>query len=143
MQAKNEGDRLVCANVYGLCWSLGLLARMECAALRSYLNVQPYQGFYTKQVFQSAGSDRCVISLFASRHGRNLKFRSRWAVDVGIAPAISKPGFRQASSTGQSGCGRHPTAAAGRLHSWRAPPTPCGPAYWPAPQWLHWDASAR
>ena len=64
MQAKNEGGRLVCANVYGLCWSLGLLARMECAALCSYLNVQPCQGFYTKQVFQSAGST--VVSSYCS-----------------------------------------------------------------------------
>ena len=72
MQAKNEGDRLVCANVYGLCWRLGLLARMECAALCSYLNVQPCQVFYTKQVFQSAGFDRCVISMFASRPWRKI-----------------------------------------------------------------------
>ena len=33
MQAKNEGDRLVCANVCGLRWSIQLLTRMECAAL--------------------------------------------------------------------------------------------------------------
>jgi len=45
---------------------------MECAALCSYLNVQPCQGFYTKQVFQSAGLDRCVISLFASRPWRKI-----------------------------------------------------------------------
>jgi hypothetical protein len=30
-------DRLVCANVYGLCWSKELRARMECAALSSHL----------------------------------------------------------------------------------------------------------
>src|SRR5438128_8463554 len=29
-QAKNETDRLVCANVYGLCWSTKLRAMMEC-----------------------------------------------------------------------------------------------------------------
>src|SRR5207247_7812412 len=28
-QAKNETDRLVCANVYGLCWSTKLRAIME------------------------------------------------------------------------------------------------------------------
>jgi hypothetical protein len=39
-QAKNEGDRLVCANVYGLCWSTRLLAMMECAVLSSYLVMQ-------------------------------------------------------------------------------------------------------
>jgi hypothetical protein len=36
-QAKNEGDMLVCANVYGLCWSIKPLALMECAAPSSYL----------------------------------------------------------------------------------------------------------
>ena len=32
-QAKNDGDRLVCANVYGLDWSVFFRALMECAAL--------------------------------------------------------------------------------------------------------------
>ena len=36
-QAKNESDRMVCANVFGLRWSTRLLAMMECAALSSYL----------------------------------------------------------------------------------------------------------
>jgi hypothetical protein len=36
-QAKNEGDRLVCANVYGRHWRTKLLALMECAAPSSYL----------------------------------------------------------------------------------------------------------
>lgn len=31
-QEKNEGDRFVCANVFGLLWSTRLLAMMECAA---------------------------------------------------------------------------------------------------------------
>src|SRR5437879_9331247 len=44
-QAKNDGDRLVCANVYGLCWSTRLLAMMECAALSSYLVRQPGKAF--------------------------------------------------------------------------------------------------
>jgi hypothetical protein len=44
-QAKNEGDRLVCANVFGLYWSTRLLARMECAALSSYLVRQPGKAF--------------------------------------------------------------------------------------------------
>src|SRR2546425_2580140 len=42
-QAKNDGDRLVCANVYGLCWSTRLLALMECAALSSYLARQSWK----------------------------------------------------------------------------------------------------
>jgi hypothetical protein len=38
---RNVGcHRLVCANVYGLCWSGSLLARMECAALFSPLVIQ-------------------------------------------------------------------------------------------------------
>lgn len=44
-QAKNEGDRLVCANVFGLHWSTRLLAMMECAALSSYLVRQPGKTF--------------------------------------------------------------------------------------------------
>jgi hypothetical protein len=36
-QAKNEGDVMVCANVYGLGWRTKLLALMECAAPSSYL----------------------------------------------------------------------------------------------------------
>jgi hypothetical protein len=39
-QAKSEHDSLVCANVFGLCWSWSLLARMECAALFSPLVIQ-------------------------------------------------------------------------------------------------------
>src|SRR6202167_5761803 len=44
-QAKNEGDRLACANVFGLHWSTRLLAMMECAALSSYLVRQPGKAF--------------------------------------------------------------------------------------------------
>ena len=44
-QAKNEGDRLVCANVYGLSLEHRLLALMECAAPSSYLVRQPGKTF--------------------------------------------------------------------------------------------------
>jgi hypothetical protein len=44
-QAKNESDRMVCANVFGLCWSIKLLALMECAARSSYLVIQPWKAF--------------------------------------------------------------------------------------------------
>ena len=44
-QAKNEGDRMVCANVFGLRWSTKLLALMECAARSSYLVIQPWKAF--------------------------------------------------------------------------------------------------
>src|SRR5260370_9501007 len=38
---RNVGcHKLVCTNVYGLCWSESLLARMECAALFSPLVIQ-------------------------------------------------------------------------------------------------------
>ena len=54
--------------------------------------------------FGSAGIDRCAISWFASKPGRNLQTqisRRRWAADVGIASAISKPGaLCQASYAG-------------------------------------------
>ena len=44
-QAKNESDRMVCANVFGLRWSTKLLALMECAARSSYLTRQPWEAF--------------------------------------------------------------------------------------------------
>ena len=44
LQAKNESDRMVCANVFGLGWSK-LLALMECAARSSYLVMQPWKAF--------------------------------------------------------------------------------------------------
>jgi hypothetical protein len=42
-QAKSESGGLVCANVYGLCWSEALLARMECAAPSSHLTGQSWK----------------------------------------------------------------------------------------------------
>ncbi len=93
-QAKSEGDRLVCANVFDLCWSLRLLARMECAALCSYLVLQSQNRLLATSGLQSAGFDRCVISLFASRPWQktSLYCSSSGVADVGIACAISKPG---------------------------------------------------
>jgi hypothetical protein len=44
-QAKNESDRMVCANVFGLRWSTKLLALMECAARSSHLVMQPWKAF--------------------------------------------------------------------------------------------------
>ena len=44
-QAKNDDDGMVCANVYGLCWSNELLTLMECAALSSYLDWQSLETF--------------------------------------------------------------------------------------------------
>jgi hypothetical protein len=47
-------------------------------------------------VWRTPGST--VLPSFASRPGRNHQLpSSRWAVDVGIVNAISKPGLRQAS----------------------------------------------
>lgn len=69
-QAKSESDRLVRANVFDLCWSLRLLARMECAALSPYLIKQSWKRLLPTSGLESAGFDRCAISLFASRPGR-------------------------------------------------------------------------
>src|SRR5436309_6325566 len=55
-QAKNDGDRLVCANVYGLCWSTRLLAMMECAALSSYLARQSWKTSSGYKVLRAPGS---------------------------------------------------------------------------------------
>ena len=66
---------------------------MECAALCSSLNSQPDEGCFTPQVSRTPGStvepSHCSPADLAGNH----KVRSRsWAVDVGIAEAISKPG---------------------------------------------------
>src|SRR6202051_1096814 len=82
-----------------------LLAMMECAALCSSLNRQPCKGYFAPQVSRVPGStvvpSPCSPADLAGNH--KLR-RRRGSVDVGIAPAISKPGFSQASSAGQSGC---------------------------------------
>jgi hypothetical protein len=66
-----------------------LLAKMECATLSSHLTSQSFWTF-SEYGFNSVGRDRCAISLFASKPGRN-KTRSSWAANVEIADAISKP----------------------------------------------------
>jgi hypothetical protein len=106
-QAKSEDDGLVCANVYGLYWSGLLPAMMECAALYSSLSSQSCEDFFTPQVSRAPGSTVSPSHCSPADLAGNRKFRSRrWAVDVGIAQAISKPGFSQASSAGQSSCRR-------------------------------------
>src|SRR5258705_6663840 len=60
-------QKLVCANVYGLCWSESLLARMECAALSSPLVIQSRERLLPVTGLESAGFHRCAISSFASR----------------------------------------------------------------------------
>src|ERR1700681_3656604 len=90
---RNVGrHRLVCANVYGLCWSESLLARMECAALFSPLVIQSREtssgyGFKERRVrplchllirqqtwqeiisWQSSLGCSCI-----GRHGRPISF---------------------------------------------------------------------
>ena len=68
-QAKSEGGWLVCANVYGLCWSEALLARMECAALSSYLSGQPSKTFSHSRFRKRRVGPLCHL-VFASKPGR-------------------------------------------------------------------------
>jgi len=66
---------------------------MRCALV--LFSNAAFKGIFRVQVFESAGIDRCAISWFASKPGRNLQTqisRRRWAADVEIASAISKPG---------------------------------------------------
>ncbi len=76
---------------------------MECAALRSPLVTQSRRtssgfGFLERRV-----RPLCHL-VFRQQTWQVPKFRSRrWFADVGIADAISKPGFSQASSADQSG----------------------------------------
>jgi len=83
-----------------------LRAMMECAAPCSSLSRQSCEDFFTPQVSRAPGStvEPSHCSPADLVENQKLRSRSRWAVDVGIAHAISKPGFSQASSAGQSGC---------------------------------------
>jgi hypothetical protein len=74
---------------------------MRCALV--LFSNAAFEGIFRVQVFVSAGIDRCAISWFASKPGRNLQTQisRRWLADVGIAAAISKPGaLCQASYAG-------------------------------------------
>lgn len=106
LQAKNEGDGLVCANVSGLFVSNGSWHLMECAALASYLVTQSRTTFDGYQVSRAPGStvlpSHCSPANLAGNHN-SVSSRRRWSAIVGIAEAISKPGvFCQASIAGQS-----------------------------------------
>ena len=120
-------------------------ARMECAALCSYLNVQPCQEFYTKQVFQKRRvGPLCHLTVRQQTLAENHKLRSRhWSVDVGIASAISKPGFTGVICRPVKLLLHWPVSKAGMAHRWRGRPRPCGPACWPAPRSQCWDGCAR
>jgi len=74
-QAKTESDRLVCANVYGLCWSCS--SGPGWNALRSVpIQLGSLGGLRPNTGLESAGLDRCAISWFASRPGREIIYLS-------------------------------------------------------------------
>src|ERR1019366_4611815 len=83
-----------------------LRAMMECAALCSSLNRQSCEDCFTPQVSRAPGStvEPSHFSPADLVENQIPRSSSRWAVDVEIAHAISKPGIGQASSAGQSGC---------------------------------------
>ena len=104
-QAKNESDRMVCANVFGLSLEHKApgLDGMRCALV--LFSNAALEGFSGLQVSRAPGST--VVSSHSSPAdlAENPQLRSsRWSVDVGIANAISRPGLSQASSAGQSCC---------------------------------------
>src|SRR5258708_30318355 len=74
-QAKNEGDRLVCANVYGLGWRTKLLALMERAAPSSLFSEAVLKDFSGLQVSRAPGST--VVSSHDSPANLAGKFRTR------------------------------------------------------------------
>ena len=96
---------MACANVFGLLLEQAPgLDGMRCAlVLFSYAALEGFSGL---QVSRAPGST--VVSSHSSladlAENRQLRSR-RWSVDVGIANAISKPGFSQASSADQLCCG--------------------------------------
>jgi hypothetical protein len=67
---------------------------MRCALVP--ISNAAFEGLLPVAGFESAGFDRCAISFFSladlAENPNLVSSRSRWAVDVGIAQAISKPG---------------------------------------------------
>jgi hypothetical protein len=85
------------------------MTSMECAALSSYLDLQPLRPVWFNRFSKALGST--ILPSHGSRANlvELLNFRSisrrRWSEIVGIAKAISKPGvLGQASIAGQFGC---------------------------------------
>src|SRR5712671_1357785 len=104
---RNVGcHKLVCANVYGLCWSESLLARMECAALFSPLVIQ------SRETASGYG--------FGERRVRplcHLLIRQQTWQETLISEGIAKLQLHQL------------TPGADIVHSSRARPTPYVPSY--------------
>src|SRR5271166_6541941 len=77
---------LVCANVYGFCWSIKLRARMECAAFSSHLvwqssKTSSHNGFRERRV-----RPFCHLVFRKQTWQENIKpSSSSWAADVEIA----------------------------------------------------------
>jgi hypothetical protein len=87
--------------------------------------------------FESAGFDRCAISLFASRPGRKflLSSRSRWAVDVGIAQRFPSLALLPGVICRPVRLPLHrPKPEADRLLRWQGLPRPSVQACWPGPR---------
>src|SRR5260370_41098901 len=104
---RNVGcHKLVCANVYGLCWSESLLARMECAALSSPLVIQSLE--------TSSGYG------FKERRVRplcHLLIRQQTWQETIISAVVARLQLHW------------PTREADMVHSSRARPRLCGRAY--------------
>src|SRR5713101_7650208 len=113
-------QKLVCANVYGLCLIESLLARMECAALSSPL------------VIQSRETSFCYG--FGERRVRplcHLLIRQQTWQETIISAGIAKLQLHQ------------PTREADMVHSSPARPTPYAPSYSLEPLRPHYGAYAR
>src|SRR5260370_22672839 len=103
--AKWGCHRLVCANVYGLCWSESLLAKMECAVPFSPLLSQSRKTFS-----ESEFRERRVQPL---RHLPSPADRAR-NHNLHILAKLQL---------------HRPTREADMVYSSRARPTPCAPTY--------------
>src|SRR6202790_5704432 len=97
---------LVCANVYGLCWSESLLGRMECAALFSPLVIQSRE-----TAFGYGFGERRVRPLC------HLLIRQQTWQETIISAGIAKLQLPR------------PTREADMVHSSRARPRPRGRVY--------------
>src|SRR6266478_655358 len=112
--------KLVYANVYGLCWSGSLLAKMECAA--------PFSPLVIQSVETSSGYG------FEERRVRplcHLVIRQQTWQEFVLAAAITR--LQQ----------HRPTRKADSVHSSRAQPRLCGRAYSLTPRRRHCGACAR
>jgi len=100
LQARNEDEQLRSARIYTALLEYATTPGQNGMRFALLLfNFAVLKDPFRNQADRATVRPRCHL-FFASRPGRKLELLKihsrRWSADVGIAPAISKPGFVQA-----------------------------------------------